>query len=276
MAKISPYDNNKVYNAGRLNNIDVVGDSKKIKPAKKSVFQLPIDKNKNFVIDYQDFDDAAEAKFFEEKGLIGKTWDYLKLHVGKLLGIKNATVNISQIGVNGEDQMYTMEVDNSGNVVSYYQDWGTGRAYTQKFVNDEYGNPKSAILYETRTRTGETKEVSQTTYSNEYDDNGNLVKRVTHESNGMNGGLGSSIETFYSDGRLASRIEEYRAESATPDIPKYDEQGRKIIYDSNDTGFGLKQDNSIYDITQANFKYDSGEIDIDHFKVTDNSDDLVQ
>ncbi|MBR1618890.1 hypothetical protein IJ674_03215 [bacterium] len=274
MDGINAFNNSQIYNGGELNNVDVVGDASKIKKNKKSIFQLPGDKNNNNVVDFQDFDDEADAKFFEEKGLIGKTWDYLKLHVGKLLGIKNATVNITYKGANESYLSYTMEVNSNGDVESYTQDWGEGTIYTQKFDLDEHGNPLNATLYRTKTRTGITCEESQTKYENYYDDNGNLLKRISVESNVAAGALGSRTETFHPDGRLDTTITANRDKTGnTPDVEEYDEHGRKIIYRRDI--YEKEPDEAKYNINQAQFKYNSGKIDVNKYKIADSADDFL-
>ena len=114
------------------------------------VFTFSGDRNDNGVVDFEDFAYKDEAKLFIDKGLIGKSWDYVREYIGKLFDIKSAKVVIPdnangmvshyEINTNENKQVTTLNrvIDKNLNDIKAYEN--------RTYFYDENGNIKSYHL----------------------------------------------------------------------------------------------------------------------------------
>lgn len=142
------------------------------------VFTFSGDRNDNGVVDFEDFAYKDEAKLFIDKGLIGKSWDYVREYIGKLFDIKSAKVVIPdnangmvshyEINTNENKQVTTLNrvIDKNLNDIKAYEN--------RTYFYDENGNIKSYHLAVDHGRG--VKELDMT-FENEYDENNHLKVR---------------------------------------------------------------------------------------------------
>lgn len=169
-----------------------------------SVFTLSGDKNNNGVVDFDDFADKDEAKLFTDKGLIGKSWQYVKEYVGKLLNIKSAKVvipdNNPEIVARNE-----ITVDKDGKVISddyiMDKDLNGKQSYEKRdYLYDEQGNIKS---FTRKYKYGERSEREVVVnFENEYDENNHLKARKLDVSQGS---IAGEILYFDDNGNLTGQ-----------------------------------------------------------------------
>ena len=168
-----------------------------------SVFTLSGDKNNNGVVDFDDFADKDEAKLFIDKGLIGKSWDYVREYIGKLFDIKSAKVVIPdnangmvshyEINTNENKQVTTLNrvIDKNLNDIKAYEN--------RTYFYDENGNIKSFHLAVDHGRG--VKELDMT-FENEYDENNHLKARKLDVSQGS---IAGEILYFDDNGNLTGQ-----------------------------------------------------------------------
>ena len=278
--RVSNGDNDPIYTYGTSTEFTKYGDINK----SKMVFNFPADKNKNHIVDYQDFDCHGDANLFKERGLIGKTWDFVKSHVGKLFGIKSARINMTRISANNQYLKDSVKVDENGNVVSYTQDW-VKSLYTQKYTLDEYGNPNGYDLYRIEPDTPDEEEfIEHVQINNEYDDEGNLVS-ADHIANG---GINGITYNYNKDGTIASTIPKSQNPKRLAIPEKYDSQGRRVFEVPLRDEYGrelldesgkiiMVNGDYMYDESAANYIHDRQISTVDDFRVKprvlDNIDD---
>ncbi len=164
-------------------------DDFKISDTPVLTFAIGGDKNGNLIVDESDLNEEY-AQVFKDKGLIGKTWDFIKEHIGQILNLKSAVIMTEGIDLNGQQKLgyiYTDEAGNSKLTKEITKDKEGNTILTQRDFNtyDEYGN----II-----ATRQTKEIQKgdhaikrefnVNYRNTYNEDKQLLHRVTvDESN---------------------------------------------------------------------------------------------
>lgn len=167
------------------------------------VFTFSGDRNDNGVVDFEDFAYKDEAKLFIDKGLIGKSWDYVREYIGKLFDIKSAKVVIPdnangmvshyEINTNENKQVTTLNrvIDKNLNDIKAYEN--------RTYFYDENGNIKSFHLAVDHGRG--VKELDMT-FENEYDENNHLKARKLDVSQGS---IAGEILYFDDNGNLTGQ-----------------------------------------------------------------------
>ena len=167
------------------------------------VFTFSGDRNDNGVVDFEDFAYKDEAKLFIDKGLIGKSWDYVREYIGKLFDIKSAKVVIPdnangmvshyEINTNENKQVTTLNrvIDKNLNDIKAYDN--------RTYFYDENGNIKSFHLAVDHGRG--VKELDMT-FENEYDENNHLKARKLDVSQGS---IAGEILYFDDNGNLTGQ-----------------------------------------------------------------------
>jgi len=149
------------------------------------------DKNGNGYVDLSDLNED-EVKLFEEKGIIGKSWDYIREYFGKIFGIKSTSIAISDnLGLNGETRNITLNIDDNGDVISSKEVWSYSEWLSDKIEKkenikyDEHGN---TVSYERRLTNplnrdlplelqSQKERVSEVQINNIYNDKNELIQR---------------------------------------------------------------------------------------------------
>ena len=167
------------------------------------VFTFSGDRNDNGVVDFEDFAYKDEAKLFIDKGLIGKSWDYVREYIGKLFDIKSAKVVIPdnangmvshyEINTNENKQVTTLNrvIDKNLNDIKAYEN--------RTYFYDENGNIKSFHLAVDHGRG--VKELDMT-FENEYDENNHLKARKLDVCQGS---IAGEILYFDDNGNLTGQ-----------------------------------------------------------------------
>lgn len=167
------------------------------------VFTFSGDRNDNGVVDFEDFADKDEAKLFIDKGLIGKSWDYVREYIGKLFDIKSAKVVIPEnangmvshyeINTNENKQVTTLNrvIDKNLNDIKAYEN--------RTYFYDENGNIKS--FHQAVDHGRGVKELDMT-FENEYDENNHLKARKLDVSQGS---IAGEILYFDDNGNLTGQ-----------------------------------------------------------------------
>ncbi len=180
------------------------------------------DKNGNGYVDLSDLNDD-EKKLFEEKGIIGKSWDYVKEHFGKLFNIKSATVNITNYkNEAGNNEEYKLELDENGNLSSmeytldnpYYDEKVIEKRHN--YTYDSNGNITSFICEKTTPADPNLPIPSKTRTLNISIDN------VYNNKNEL-------IETYTTSGILVNqKVYDYKNNTVTEKIGMYDQDTGKF------------------------------------------------
>lgn len=167
------------------------------------VFTFSGDRNDNGVVDFEDFAYKDEAKLFIDKGLIGKSWDYVREYIGKLFDIKSAKVVIPdnangmvshyEINTNENKQVTTLNrvIDKNLNDIKAYEN--------RTYFYDENGNIKS--FHQAVDHGRGVKELDMT-FENEYDENNHLKARKLDVSQGS---IAGEILYFDDNGNLTGQ-----------------------------------------------------------------------
>ena len=170
------------------------------------VFTFSGDRNDNGVVDFDDFADKDEAKLFIDKGLIGKSWAYVREYIGKLFDIKSAKVVIPEnarditshyeININENKQVTTLNriIDKDTNDRRSYEN-GT-------YSYDENGNIESFNVKHNYGYGERNKKFI--IYKNEYDEQNHLKTRTIDTAN-SGGALEAEVLYFDNDGNLTGK-----------------------------------------------------------------------
>lgn len=192
------------------------------------IFDFGGDKNKNNVVDVEDFDNPEILAKFKDKGLIGKPWEFVKQKLGELFNLKDSTGKVTEYGGYGRDgksdKTHLMTYDEAGRitkrdeVVIYTEDddfffpdgdapnKSKEKVRCETYDNYQYDSKGNPISFDcTTTITDERTRKSKADVINVYDNNETLVRTTTNYTEMRTGGkFFSRILEYNSNGDLIS------------------------------------------------------------------------